>query len=315
MSLRMSRRNRRLLADKVSFVSRFLSSRSGHDINPEEHMFIEDVSLGVMPLYADRVSGLSIVIDGTQTDIEEASQILASFARHERYSKAELVSDAITEITRRIVWFGEQTAEIVQDSDSSFELYEFTPQRLIQVANWYIQFVPKSEWNRTGKKLVIAHKDKVWRITTPKELGGPKRYRSMIRNLCKFGMPPAFYMEDLEANKTNSHFDLTEYRLQTDVYKSKQTRTWGWTGRDYTLEKWTEYYQLYRLLNFAKAQAILREHIVFELNALFRRLHLAAKIEIEGLNTPSDFTSIQHNLAAGQIGFTEAYASINPERD
>ncbi len=81
--------------------------------------------------------------------------------------------------------------------------------------------------------------------------------------------------------------------------------SWGWNHRDASGSDWTEFAYFYRFLNFRRSQAILREFIVAELNALLVRLNIEAQIELSGLSSPEKLASLRSEMAKGRATFKE----------
>ena len=54
------------------------------------------------------------------------------------------------------------------------------------------------------------------------------------------------------------------------------------------------------------AQAVLREHIVAELNGLLRELGLQAELVVQGLPTAVSVLSVRERMVRGEISFLEA---------
>lgn len=61
----------------------------------------------------------------------------------------------------------------------------------------------------------------------------------------------------------------------------------------------------YRFVTFRRSQAILREHIVAELNALLRRLSIKAEIELNGLPSPDQLASLRNEMLKGRASFKD----------
>lgn len=58
-------------------------------------------------------------------------------------------------------------------------------------------------------------------------------------------------------------------------------------------EKCTEFYTFYKMLSFRYAKAILREHIIQEINQLFDRVSIKCKLIIVGLPTSKEILQIR----------------------
>jgi hypothetical protein len=51
------------------------------------------------------------------------------------------------------------------------------------------------------------------------------------------------------------------------------------------------------MIRFQKAQAMLREHVVAELNGLFTRLGIKCELQVTGLPTPEDIQQTERELS------------------
>jgi hypothetical protein len=131
-----------------------------------------------------------------------------------------------------------------------------------------------------------------------KILNGLKRYKSTF---------PPFVQEDLHAGRTTQHFDSKEYIRRREAREAHLTILWGWPRRDTSLNHQTEFFAFYRTITFRWAQSILREHIISEINLLFKRLKIESVIEIHGIPTPASILETRQKMVDGSISFEEAY--------
>ena len=69
----------------------------------------------------------------------------------------------------------------------------------------------------------------------------------------------------------------------------------------------TEFFTIYKGITFRWAQAVLREHIISEINKLLSRLQIDAKIIVSGIPSSDDILLIRKQLLEGKINFQEAY--------
>ena len=93
---------------------------------------------------------------------------------------------------------------------------------------------------------------------------------------------------------------------EVQLFTTKATAQWGWDQRDYKLQHWTEFYAVYRHIKLKWAQACIREHIVAELNQLFRRLHIEAEIVVTGLPIAQTILEVQQRMCEGDVSLTDA---------
>ena len=65
-------------------------------------------------------------------------------------------------------------------------------------------------------------------------------------------------------------------------------------------------FSFYKMITFRWAQAILREHIISEINRLFFRLKIACELQIAGLPTSSEILQVRRELQEGSMTFAKA---------
>jgi hypothetical protein len=294
-------------------VSHFPSLREGiKDISPSVSMFTQDIPLAIMPINARDTETYYAKIVGSPRDVERADDVLRSLTRYDRTSVKELIADTITEFARTLAWYGRSPYEISGDEGENSQdvhVTSFTPRRLF-VTPWFcLQVVPRAERDRLNKTFVFIPRRNVWIVEMPRSLGGYRGHRRMLRRLTRFhAASPAFWMKDLEASRAStSYFDFSVYRREEEVLQSRITRRWGWNHRDLSSKNWTEFALFYRMMTFRASQAILREHILLELNALLKRLDIKAEIKVSGLPTSENIFGLRSEMVFGNISYAKAY--------
>jgi hypothetical protein len=174
-----------------------------------------------------------------------------------------------------------------------------------------LQVAPPASWPSLERKYALLEKSAVWQIDMPQELGGVRGFRRILKELSAWSaLGPKFYQEDLQKGQLPRELVFGDYRRAHQIELFRATRSWGWNGRDWSLDYITEYYQFYRHLTYKWAQAILREHIVRQLNSLFRRLGISAQIVMDGLSSPRDILKVREQMQAGVLDFAGATKAI-----
>ncbi|MCM3970314.1 hypothetical protein [Pseudomonas aeruginosa] len=284
-----------------------------HERNMYSHMFREDICLAITPIGArSRIHpNFSTTLEGADREI--ALAILESFSDNHRKDLNSTVCNAIDDIAKQLSWRGHATFEILKSNTGEICLEAIAGERTYKIPFVTLQFVPRQEWATWNKKIAICPNKKIWQITIPKPLGGRSGYNSIISNLNKFsaGGTPKFHMEDLERNERQSYFNISEYTNSINISIGRTTKAWGWNRRDWSTEHSTEYYNFYRMINFRKAQAALREHIIKEINTLFSRLHISCTLSMTGIPTYLDIVKVGELLKSGEIDFNEASRSVS----
>jgi hypothetical protein len=241
---------------------------------------------------------------------DKAVALLQSLEGHDRRDVEDVVADAVGEIARNLSWYGRAPYEIVraQDDDSNFHLHSFTSRRLFNLGWDYLQYIPRKDRELWGKSVVLLASKDLWIVSMPRKLGGYFGYRTILKKLSTFSKTsPKFWQSDLERHSLQSSFDFMRYRREVDIFEARTTSKWGWNRRDYSQRNWTEFMQFYRTLTFKWAQAVLREHIVSELNALLPRLEIEARIKISGLPSSEEILFTRDDMCDGKLSLGVAY--------
>lgn len=277
-------------------------------------MFTEDVHLAVMPIggISRKQSAFSITLTGSKDECERAVQLIEHIAQYNGHDLTKNVSNAVEEIAKLLSWEGCAVYEIVHSEDSTPYLYGFTSKNLLRLFGWFLQIIPKGDWELLSKKWVLIPSTKIWRIEMPKALGGRKGYLNTISKLKQFdSFGPKFWRTDMVHTKQSDAFDFQRYNRISEIYRRKVTKAWGWNRRDWSQERSTEFFCFYKMVTFRWAQAVLREHIVMELNCLLCRLGIDCKIIVTGLPTAEEIKGIRRKLVTGELTFTSASDKVS----
>jgi hypothetical protein len=299
------RRNRQ---ERPTVATHFPSLSRGNDINQNVHMFTQDVQLALMPIggRTEKHKEFRVTLEGSQGEREKAEQLIGEIAEYDGHDLAGMVCDAVEEVARNLSWKGCAVFEIIRDDDSQ-HIWGFTSKGLWKLPGYFLQIIPRGDWDLWKKKYVVVPASKIWYLEIPPSLGGRKGYKNILRRLRRFErIGPEFWRKDLERGIQSTGFDLQRYMRNGEIYYGQVTKTWGWNRRDWSQERCTEFYTFYKLLRFSWAQAMLREHIVGELNGLFVRLGIECELKVTGLPTPYDILQTNSELLEGKISFGTA---------
>ncbi len=295
---------------RPTVVRYFRSQSEGFERNMTVHMFAEDVHLAVMPIggRSRRHPAYTAALEGDDPECERARKLIGTIQRYERSSDDELICDAVGELAQQLAWEGSAPFEIVHDENEGILLYRFTSKRLVRLPYFFVQIIPKKDWGTEGKKLVTIPASRVWYVDMPKELGGASHYRRILAQLARFdALGPKFWREDLASGRSPGN--IQEYVRRTRIYFGRVTRVWGWDQRD--LSRGTEFFGCYNHITRRWAQAIMREHIIAELNRLLARLQIACEIKVAGLPTPQEILDTRNDMEAGRISFSTALERVS----
>jgi len=291
----------------------FPSLSAEHHLNLNAHMFIEDVSLGVMPIggRTEKHKGFAVILEGEKDKCERARHLIREIGTYDRHDLTEMVCDAVNEIARHLAWEGCAVYEIIVADDAT-RLHSFTSKRLVRLPGWFLQVIPRGDWELWKKKWVIIPASKVWYFEVPSVLGGRNGYKRTLRKLKRFDhLAPAFWRQDLEHGEQSKSFDFQQYVKNSETYFRRVTKTWGWNRRDWSQQWSVEFFNFYKLIAFRWAQAILGEHIIAEINELFYRLGIACELRISGLPMSSEILQVRRELQKGAISFAKASERVS----
>lgn len=293
-------------------VSHFPSLSRYGDIDPTSHMFIQDVHLAVMPIggRTEKRPDFMVEFRGPESDREKAVVLCGSIAREEGHGLNELVCDTVQEIAMHLAWQGKAVHEIIPDNDEPRKYYleSFTTKRLIKVPGFYVQIVPRKDYKLVEKWLTVVRAKDIWEVPVPAILGGAWGYRRILSGLRRYKhLGPPFWQSDLQRQMQTQHFSFQEYVTTTEFYYTKLTKRWGWNRRDYTQRNNTEFYIFYKGITFRWAQAVVREHIIEELNTLLRRLGINSEIIVIGLPLAKDILKFRQEMLDGKLTFGKAH--------
>ncbi|MFZ2207117.1 MAG: hypothetical protein WAV22_00450 [Porticoccaceae bacterium] len=272
-------------------------------------MFTEDVQLAVMPIggRTEKHKEFTLALDGSQDEREKVERLMGEIGGYDRHDLAGMVCDAVEEIARHLAWEGCAVYELIRDTAGLQHIRGFTSRGLWRLPGYFVQIIPRGDWDLWKKKFIAIPAGRIWYLEMPPALGGRRGYKNVLRQLRKFEhVGPEFWRKDLERGVQSKDFDLQHYARNSEIYYGQVTRTWGWNRRDWSQERCTEFFTFYKLLRFSWAQAILREHIVGELNGLFARLGIKCELKITGLPTPADILQTNCELSEGRISFGAA---------
>lgn len=313
---------------KIPHIGKLLSSLGNqYDRSLSLGMFREDVRLGIMPIgrESDRVPDFTVEIQGNSNHKNRAIVILEGppnvYGNYRWDSLEELLTDVVDILVGTLLEYGRSVHKIakIKENGETYRLHNFLCQHFLRGFGGYIQIIPKEDRNFAykdylilpclwNKVLVIIPKKDIWAIAMPKELGGYRGYRAMIKNLARFpDVAPPFFMDQLSEQEWDTNFDPQLHERERAFFVAKTTKRWGWEQRDYNSENWNEFYGMYRSVTLKWAQAYLREHIVKELNQLFQRLQIDAEIVVRGLPTAWEILKIRQQMCEGKISFIKAF--------
>ena len=301
------RRNQRRRPNPT-VATHFPSLSSGFDVNLNVDMFTQDVQLGVMPIggMTEKHKDFTVALEGKQSDCEIAERLIAEIASKDRNDLVGMVCDAVKRMLWDLASSGYAVFEVLRDDEGLEHIYRFPPKCLLKLPRYFLQIIPRGDWEKWEKKFVIVPADRIWYLEMPSELGGRRGYRKILRILEKFDtLHPPFWQQDLQRQVQYKHFDFQWYVRNTQIYRRTVTKSWGWNNCDNTIERTTDFYIYYKLITYCWAKTILREHVINEFNRFFVRLGFECEIKVSGLPTPNEILNVRAKLLAGKISYSE----------
>lgn len=295
-------------------ITHFPSRSASFDINPNVHMFTEDVHLAVMPIggRTEKHKEFSVILEGGNADCERVKQVLGSIGRHQWPSVDELVCDVAETIALYLAWGGAAAFEILIEENRATVLHNLTTRRLWRLPGCYLQVVPFSDWKVLKRRFAVIPAAQLWYVNMPGVLGGRFGHKTMLNRLGKCEiLGPRFWRSDLERGKPERHFDVREYVRNAHIYCGLLTKHWGWNRRDWSQEWSIEFFTFYKAITFHWAQAVLREHIIAELNLLMVRLQIRCSVNVVGLPTSTEIMRVRNRLEEGTISFGDAFDQVS----
>ena len=283
---------------------KYYRSRVSSGINYDMNMFVEDLSNRIMPIGGTSRYHKNFKINITGKDKDKVGSLFSDLVdSYDLRVEERLASKLIREIGKRILWDGESLFEITETDDSLY-LFSFTSRNTFKIPFYYIQLIPIQDWDFFDKKINFISGKKVINIGLPNELGNKRGHKSLVRKIRNSDPQfPKFWHEILQKN--DFEFSLNDYRKSKDLYTLKLAKQWGWDKRGLAYEHLNGFYQIYRTAQVAWAMAILREHIVEELNKIFRNLNIDISINIEGLPKAVEINKAQKQLLKKEKSFED----------
>ena len=280
-------------------------------------MFCRQAMVGIMPITGIQSVplGFSAKIVGNGGEQARATLIVSSVSRSSHGNNSDMICSAVNQIAQFLAARGRLVHEILPEvGGDSYCLCSFTSQRLFRVPGWYIQLVPREDRHWEGRPpVVFLHSRDVWEISMPPELGGARGHAYFLRQLGRRQPTgPKFFQQGLEKQNLPKHLNLSEYRRAEQVRIWRVANKWGWVYGG--TSRCTEFFHMHRIIRHEWALAVLRDHIIHELNALLTRLGIRAKIVVEGLSSPKEILAISEKMGKCEMTFAQAWEAAKKRK-
>jgi hypothetical protein len=294
-------------------------------------MFTQDVYAFIIPYRRKAEALIEAVCEGNADDVAIALDSLRSLSRRSsiRHGDAtEIVCEAVREVVQHMLWRGyaafelgdlafddEETHRRARRSDLTERpfrpLQAMNRGALVRLPFGMVEILGshRRQWDRERSLIQFYSSDRTWLVDVPRRLGGRWGLRLVLKQLRLFsGVFPKWSVTALVKEQNELRFDVPRYSQWRDAYQAAAVGRWGWPGRDTSLSHQTEFFLFYRTLTFHHALAILREHVVSEINRLLkRRLKLVAQITLRGFPSSQEILAIRDRMERGEVSLGDAY--------
>ncbi len=286
-----------------------------NDMESMSFMFTRDIQQGMMPSrYSKNSPDYKVGLKNKDLVFEKQLIAILDISRSPVNNLSEAVAEFINTCTMYMSYWGEVVFEVLQDEKSGkLEKLDSLPPKTIKKVLWqYIQFIPKQDIADDSKRFILLPSEHVWRITMPAELGGMRKHRKMIRRLNELSTAtPQFTLEGLDFGAKDG-FEFNHHHISRDVAIEQCTRSFGTIPSLGQLKYTMEYYFIANSLQSALAKAVLREHIISQVNVLLARHKIDNCLVVSGIPTTKDIRAVTDELREGSISFAEAIDRAKP---
>lgn len=303
-------RRKSLPGPRLSRPSFPITQQSLGNISGKAFLFWRDLPLGIMPMRnrTDR-PGYDVRLEPADATLEPWLMRLMDIGQFSKSTLAGAVVDFVAHLTRDIGFRGEAFYEIVSSesnqSPAETALAPLPPTEVQHRRGSYRQLIPEADRSPGEPTVVVIPENRLWYVTLPPLLGRPAQHRAMLAELGR-QEPFAGFALQSERLGSDAGYDFSVHRRASDIATERATKAWGTIPSLRQVSGTTEYFFIARSLQFLHSQALLREHIVAELNRLLTRLGTKSSLVVEGLPAAALLAEQMQGLEKGEIGFKTA---------
>ncbi len=272
--------------------------------------FVEDFHVDLMPYRSTRESEFKVELSPTNDDVAGWLAALLGARSNRAYELEDAVCDFVRDLGHSLALNGEVFFEITTASSKdpglpNVALIPLPYGRVTRIASRYVQWVPRHLHSQLGR-WVLLPANVIWHLRLPRELGSPRQHRRLVRRLGEAsGISPPFVLEDERLGANVRGYDFLTYRRAVDAEVEHLTRGWGGIPRLRVVEGATEYYFFERHVQWRRSQALVREHIISEINRLLHRLGVQSRLVVRGLPSSTDLAELRDRLRRGEADFAK----------
>lgn len=308
------------ITDRVNMGYKTLVGRN--DYIGDTYMFEQDMSQLIMPL-SRRAHATQYAARLEPTSATALQQTIARALGNTsgRGDLSDALSDFIQRATQSLFHHGKATFEIgckkddVGNITELYFYYVYPP----SVKRFLWQYWQPINWNVAKQHHIKAgiHRipnERMLYIKFPNMLGGRNKLRRLLHELTFMSREPLpkFQLKAME-EQANIGFNFNEFTWDKYITKGNLTRTFGWNQRKIPDNDMLEYYTVHRHLIFKRSQAVIREHIINEINHTLSGKYLNSGVQIvtDDLPTPNQLDEELAILRKGNLKFSEIFERTN----
>jgi hypothetical protein len=277
-------------------------------------MLWRDLQNGMMR-FAGGLGDVHVRLEPADERIEEWVVGLIDIGQFTRSPLAGALPAFVEQVANHLGYDGEGFFEIVvgegQDKPVAAMLAPLPSGVIKRRGADFLQVLPAEDRAPGQPDAIAIPASRMWHVKLPRELGTPGEHRAMLTALSHQEPIAGFALEDGKLG-TGEGYEFSVHRRASDVATERATKAWGTIPSLQQIAGTTEFYYVARQLQFLRAEALVREHIVAELNGLLARLEVAAAVRVEGLPTAAVIDEHITRLENGEISFTKALAACRP---
>jgi hypothetical protein len=277
-------------------------------------LFVRDLPLGIMPYRTSDEDDFVVSLEPTNDEVSAWLMRLLDISGHRPWNLEEMLSDFVREVVGSLAYAGELHLEIVPSATEgaqslpNVELVPLPLGHVMKVANRYVQLVPSYSRAELGRRYVAIPADKIWGLRLPRTLGSPRRHRGMLCRLADVSdVIPDFALSPTMGSDIPG-WDFQASRFATDAEVENLTKHWGSIPSLQRIDGTTEFYFFARTLQFRRSEALIRQRIIDDINALLQRLDVQSQLRVSGLPTSEQIAQLIRGLEGGEIDFARAAA-------
>jgi hypothetical protein len=298
-------------AQRPKFLSRILDDNNEYDFRGSTHVYIlrEELHLGLLPYGGSSASYPNFNVEISGNDLEKAKFILNSLTNYPETNVTRLVCDVVNALGNQLSYSGVIRHEIVESEH--YFLSHIPEQSFYDLRYFFIQVVPKQQREFINKSFIFKEAKYVWTLTFPEKVCHWKDYRKILKGLAENTNMTPPHVDPAGLAQSSIDFNFETYNKETTKYIYKILNGIGGNQRESRPELVTEFYLVHRMLRLNLSKNLIREYIIDELNSLFLRLNLDAKIIISELPTSKCVEELISDIELGKKGLNEALSIIN----